>query len=65
LPSNISKNGFVIAQSKLNKIRISEKKVIEVAKTFQDCMDKANSNDERKEVILDLFKNDISKLNDV
>jgi Fe-S cluster biosynthesis and repair protein YggX len=55
----------VIAKSKVHKIKIIEKKVVEVAKTFQDSMDMAKSNDERKEIILDLFKNNISKLNDI
>ena len=52
------------SKSKKNTIKVIDKKVIEVAKTFQDYMDIAKSNDERKEMILDLFKNNISKLND-
>lgn len=58
-PSNISIGGFVIAKSKLHTIKVIDKKVVEFAKTFQDSMDIAKSNDERKEFILDLFKNNI------
>jgi len=43
----------------MHTIKVIDKKVVEFAKTFQDSMDIAKSNDERKEFILDLFKNNI------
>ena len=63
-PSNISEKGLVVAKSQFKKLKVIQTRIIENAKTFVDMMLVANSDDERKSIILDIFKNKIQRLND-
>ena len=58
-PSNISEKGLVVAKSQFEKLKVIQKRIIENAQTFVDIMLVANSDEERKATILDIFKNQI------
>lgn len=63
-PSNISENGIVVAKSPMQSLEVGKKRVVKSVETFKDLMVTAPTPQDKKERIIDLFKNDFKKVLD-
>ena len=65
-PSNVSEQNVIVAKSETYNLKVVLKHIISIqnAHTFGEIMKVANSDDERKSIILDIFTKQIYKLND-